>query len=130
MALLFTEIDVTLRYEINGSDFLHEDDNIQFQVIPTLVSDIIFIPNTTSLLSISIDVDGETCFLSISLRYWCSDNTLNGNMVSKSRNCLNDTEYLESTWNINCLIGGFVFEFVSDKTILYALQFSTTSKYS
>ena len=120
---LFTEIAVGIRYELNGTKFRYEDKSIQF-----IVSDDDSMQAIEANLSISINVNHETCFQSISLRYWCNDLT-NAASNAIDKGCLEDNALLNSKWIINCPIGGFEYEFVSDRTIEHVLHFKTICKY-
>ena len=121
---MLTEIKVSIRFALNGTKFRCADNRIQF-----IDSDDVSMQAIEANLSISINVNNETCFQSISLRYWCNDYTPNDNMNTIEQGCLEDNKFLESKWIINCPSGGFAYKFVSDRTIDHVLYFNTSCKY-
>ena len=121
---LFTEIKAIIRYAFDGTEFRNADNYIQF-----LKSDDVSMQAIEANLSISINVNDTTCFQSISLRYWCDDNTPNDDMNTIEQGCIEDDKFLDSKWIINCPCGGFEYSFVSDKTISHVLYFKTICKY-
>ena len=125
---LFTEITASFRYALNGTEFRYADDSLQFHV-PISDSDGVSMQAFGAQLSISIDVNDTTCFLSISLRYWCENNSQNKEIEEKTRGCLEDNIFLYTKWIINCDSGGFEYKFISDTTIKHVLRFKTISKY-
>ena len=126
---LFAEINATVCYAFNGTQFRLDDRSIQFYVIPTFDSDNVFIPTIWFQLSISVDVNDTNCFSIISLQYLCDNNRSNRNSSNIEGNCVNNTKYLESTWYISCYVGNIRYKFLSGKTIDHAFTFKTISKY-
>ena len=120
---LFTETAVGIRYELNCTKCRYEDKSIQF-----IVSDDDSMQAIEANLSISINVNDKTCYQSILLRYWCND-LPNAAPNAIDKGCIEDNEFLESKWIINCPSGGFAYKFVSDRTIEHVLYFNTSCKY-
>ena len=129
IASLSTEIYSTVHYMINGTEFIKEENSIQYYIIPIFNSDNkILRPRITSQLSINVHVNDTTCFLTIYLQYICNG-IIDGGSKSVGQGCTSETEQLVSKWDINCYSGWLRFQFIAGRTVKQSIAYHTNSEY-